>query len=100
MQTFIHGDLEQQWVVTSFDERFVYAKKLVDGKTGRGRPSKFNRGEVEPLIGKLEKPEVAETPKTETVVSENSELVVTEEQLPLTEKLPDAPEEIVYASLD
>jgi hypothetical protein len=98
MQTFTHGDLGQIWSVTSFDERFVFAKKVVDGKTGRGRPSKFNRSEVESLIeGGLvveTQPELnVGTPINTEVQNETSE--VTEDVLPEV-----TPEEVVFVKLD
>jgi hypothetical protein len=95
-QTFVHGDVNQLWQVTNFDERFVYAKKLVDGKTGRGRPSKFNRSEVESLIPGGLVAEVVEDvqPGVEVPQTENDTVVCTQE---LNEVPPD---QVVFVELD
>jgi len=97
-QTFVHGDVNQLWQVTSFDERFVYAKKLVDGKTGRGRPSKFNRSEVESLIPGGLVAEVVEDvkPGVEVPQTEN-DTVVSNPTQELNEVPPD---QVVFVELD
>jgi hypothetical protein len=101
MQTFVHGGENQLWKVVSFDDKWVFAKKLVDGKSGKGRPSKFSRAEVESLIEgglvaeKQLELSVGEPVPTENVENSNSELVVTEESLELP-----VGTEVTYVNLD
>ena len=109
MQTFVHGDVNRLWGVVSFDDRFVFAKKLdVNGKAGRGRPSKFNRSEVESLVeGGL----VTETGNQNVVptpqeivdlVSGNSEVEQLNMSLEVVEETsPENPSgEVVFVNLD
>lgn len=85
MTTFTKDGNTYNITLVSPDQKYVYGKKVIDGKTGKGRPSKFRIEDVN-LDGPLPelRSELSAQKKTEPAVEkETKESSTTETQLSL-----------------